>query len=75
MRVGVGCCEKTPRLKGILTNEFTGLFLRTNRSNKHTGLGGSEADEILGTKEVSLNFLLGFLLKLNNTEMHTKKKS
>lgn len=66
--------KKPPRLKGILMNEFTGLFLRTNRSDKHTGLRGSEADEILGTKEVSLNFLARFLLKLNNTEMHKKKK-
>lgn len=60
MRVGVGCCEKTPGLKGILTNEFAGLFLRTNRNDKHTGLGGREADEILGTKKASFNFLAGF---------------
>lgn len=71
MSVGVGYCDKTPRLKGILTNEFPGFFLRTNQSNKkHTGLRGSEADEILGTKDVSLNFLAGFLVKLNNMEMH-----
>lgn len=70
MSVGVGCCDETPRLKGILRNEFTGFFRRTNQSDKHTGLSGSEADEILGTKDVSLNFLAGFLLKLNYIEIH-----
>lgn len=56
-------------------NEFSGLFLRTNQSDKHRGLRGSEVDETLGTKDVSLNFLPGFLLKLNNTEMHKETLS
>lgn len=75
MSIGVGFPDKTSRLKGILTNEFTGLFLRANLGDKHRGLRGNEADEILGTKDVSLNFLAGCLLKLNNTEMYKETLS
>lgn len=50
-----------------LEDSFRG---QPDRSDKHTGLSSSEADEIFGTKDVSLNFLAGFLLKLNYIEMH-----
>lgn len=43
-----------------LEDSFRG---QPDRSDKHTGLSSSEADEIFGTKDVSLNFLAGFFAK------------